>query len=226
MKLGRLWLFSALAGVILAGVMVSRAALQIPEADSIPYHARVKQVESNIEASNAWDFGDWTSTKVDVPSEAQKLLRSNVLISRQYFNKKRNQSVNFLLVQCADARHLSGHFPPVCYPNSGYTSGTSRPSGADINGEGMLYNFSQETLRGTRAITVYNIMVLPDNKTARDMDGIKRIARTRQLRSFGAAEIQVLTDANMPDEDRANVINLLLAHYKPLIDEIRSGVVQ
>ena len=54
-----------------------------------------------------------------------------------------------------------------------------------------MYNFKQSTLKGTKSVWVHNVMVLPDNQTARGMDGVYRIARNRRMRYFGAAEIQV-----------------------------------
>jgi hypothetical protein len=69
-------------------------------------------------------------------------------------------------------------------------------------------------------------MILPDNQTARDMDGVYRIARNRRMRYFGAAEIQVLTDDKVTSEERTEIVNVLLASYKPMIDAIRSGVVE
>jgi len=46
------------------------------------------------------------------------------------------------------------------------------------------------------------------------------------MRYFGAAEIQVLTDDSITSEERSEIVNMLLAAYKPMIDAIRSGVVE
>ena len=58
------------------------------------------------------------------------------------------------------------------------------------------------------------------------MNGVYSIARNRRMRYFGAAEIQVITNVGMPEADRSQVINMLLGGARPLIDAIRSGVVQ
>jgi len=218
--------------MILAGVMTDRALFQVPAADSYPYHARVRDAAANMPV----DIGDWHSKPVEVPTSAQKMLRSNVLISREYTNQKTGQQASFLLVQCSDARDLSGHYPANCYPNAGYTQAQcvaderaipkSAADDTDLIAHGTDYKFTQDTLSGTRAMWVYNLMVLPDGRTAPGMDGVYSIARNRRMRYFGAAEIQVITNVGMAEADRSQIINLLLGAAGPLVDAIRSGVVQ
>jgi len=224
MKLGQLWFACGVGGVILAGVGADRAMFQVPAADSYPYHARVRAAAAGMPEV----IGDWTSKPVEVPTAAQKLLRSNVLISREYTNQKTRQVANFLLVQCGDARDLDGHYPPICYPNAGFTLAAVQPPKADTDlaAPGTVYKFTQDTLNGTKAIWVFNLMVLPDGQTSPNMAGVDGIARNRRLRYFGAAEIQVITDIGMPEAERTQVINMLLAGAGPLVETIRSGVVQ
>jgi len=240
MKKDRPWLACGVGGLILAGVMADRAHYQVPAADSYPYHASVRAAAASMPA----DIGDWGSKAVEVPTGAQKLLRANVLISRQYTNKVNGVQASFLLVQCGDARDLSGHYPPVCYPNAGYTlADVIRPETAiaefqagstnELTGEapalykaGTLYKFTQDTLEGTRAMWVFNLMVLPNGQTAPDMGAVDGIARDRKMRYFGAAEIQVITSVDLPERDRYQVTAVLLTGARPLIDAIRRGVVQ
>jgi hypothetical protein len=67
-------------------------------------------------------------------------------------------------------------------------------------------------------------MILPDGRTAPDMDSVDSIARDRRIRHFGAAQIQVVTDDTMSDSDREAVINVLLKGAREAIDAIRTGV--
>jgi hypothetical protein len=230
-----------MGGLILAGVMTDRALHQVPAENSFPYHARVRAAS----ASMPEDIGDWRSQPVEVPTSAQKMLRSNVLISRQYTNQKTGAQASFLLVQCSDARDLSGHYPKNCYPNAGFTlaetqmpetlwnmfPADARPAPGDevesLFKGGILYRFTQDTLEGTRTMWVFNLMVLPNGRTSPDMAGVNSIARDRRMRYFGAAEIQVITNVGMAHADRFRVINMLLGGARPLIDAIkRSGVVK
>jgi len=94
-----------------------------------------------------------------VPTAAQRLLRSNVLISREYTNEKTEERANFLLVQCSDARDLDGHFPPNCYRNAGYTLAPDPKPDPDIVAPGTVYKFTQDTINGTRAMWVFNMYV-------------------------------------------------------------------
>ena len=131
-------------------------------------------------------------------------------------------------MQCSDARDLDGHYPPICYPNAGFTLAVVQPPKEDTEfaAPGTLYKFTQDTLNGTRAMWVFNLMVLPDGQTAPNIWGVDHIARSRRMRCFGAAEIQVITDVGMAEAERTQVVNLLLDKAKPLMDAIRSGVVQ
>ena len=56
------------------------------------------------------------------------------------------------------------------------------------------------------------------------MAGVNAIARDRHIRQFGAAQIQVVTDAEMSDQDRNDVIEVLLNGAEGVIDAIRTGV--
>ena len=232
MKLRQLCLACGVGVVILTGIVIDRALYQVPAADSYPYHAKVREAATLVPET----IGDWKSKPVEVPTSAQKMLRSNVLISREYFNPKSGQQASFLFVQCSDARDLLGHYPAVCYPNAGYTLVAAlpderviprvRPSDSDVAALGTNYKFTQETLnlKGSRAMWVYNVMILPNGLTASNMGGVDSIARNRRMRYFGAAEIQVITDVGMAEADRSHIINMLLESSKPLIDAIRSGV--
>ena len=57
----------------------------------------------------------------EVPPEAQELLRPNAIFSRR-FQRPGEIGVHVLVVHCSDARDMIGHYPPICYPSSGWVS--------------------------------------------------------------------------------------------------------
>jgi hypothetical protein len=76
------------------------------------------------------------------------------------------------------------------------------------------------------SMKVFDLMILPNGQTAPDMNGVYTIARDRRQRYFGAAQIQILTNVAMSEEDRTQVIQTLLGSAQPVIEAIRAGVPQ
>ena len=135
-------------------------------ADMASYHKQI----TIVAASAPTQIGDWIGQDVPQPQSAINLLRPNVIVSKRYVNYVTGEAVNFLLVDCTDARDLLGHYPPVCYPNQGYILMSSQSHDwqvGDLVLTGMQYDFykkdydlvtkeSQETNE-----TVANFMLLP-----------------------------------------------------------------
>jgi hypothetical protein len=219
------WMSLSLGGLILAGVFVDRTVFQVPAANADAYHARVRQTVMAI----PMEIGGWHGEDTPVPQSAQRLLRSNVVVSRRYGREKDSikEYFSFLLVQCGDARDLLGHYPPNCYPATGYTLVSQERHDWPVDNllaHGTTYQFTQDTLHGAKAIRVYDFMVLPDGETSPNLEGVYRVARNRRMRYYGAAQIQIITDVDMIEADRAEVINSMLDGAKAAINAIQSGV--
>jgi hypothetical protein len=172
-------------------------------------------------------IANWVSADTPIPQGAAALLRPNYTLSRRYTNLTTGLTGNLLIVQCRDARDLIGHYPPVCYPAHGWTMVNRSPLDWHLDGltlHGTIYLFSSSHLGAKSSMRVFDVMVLPDGQTAPDMDGVYKIARDRRQRFFGAAQIQVTTDSEMPDDSRTAVTDLIFEASKPVIDAIRAGV--
>jgi len=225
MKSGRRWLACVFGVLILIGVYADHFSLHAYSQNAEKYHARILDVAKSI----PFHTGDWIGTDNGIPEGADALLRPNAVLSREYTNLNTNQRANFLLVQCRDARDLIGHYPPVCYVAHGFVMAQHVPTDWTVLGDtlhGTMYEFRSDRGTSRAAMKVYDVMILPNDKTAPDMAGVDSIARDRKQRYFGAAQIQILTDADMPEEDRAAVITKLLESAKPVIDAIRAGGTQ
>jgi hypothetical protein len=219
----RLLLICGIAFLLLGGVAVDWRLFHPEVAGAEQYHRRVREV---IEAMPVVT-GDWVSEESPVPQSAQALLRPNVILSRRYTNISSGAHVSLLLVQCLDARDLYGHYPPVCYKANGYEQlGAKRHNYTYGNSqiEGTMYTYSSDKLAARGTIKVFDFMILPDGRTAPDMNSVDSIARDRRVRHFGAAQLQVVTDAAMSDRDREHVTTLLLNEVMGVIDVIRTGV--
>ena len=187
------------------------------------YHSHVKAVVDTM----AVRMGDWASMDTPVLPAAVALLRPNVILERHFENLRNGLQADLLLVQCRDARDLQGHYPPICYPANGYEQLSALPDSRDSLGvriDGISYEFAQGKLASRRDLRVFDFMILPDGKITPDMNGVYQIARNRHERHFGAAQIQIITNGAMSEQDRNQVINELLVCAGPVIDAIRSGV--
>jgi hypothetical protein len=223
MKADRRWLACISGALILGGVYVDHSTLHALSKNAEGYHARIREVADQLPRS----AGDWLGSKTEVPAGAVGLLRPNVTLSLDFTNTA-GQRASFLLVQCRDARDLLGHYPPVCYDAHGFVLVKHEPRTWDVDGDqlqGTMYEFSRTDRQDrVNSIKVYDVMILPNGQTAPDMAGVDRVARHREQRYYGAAQIQILTDAALPEEKRTEVIGLLLRGAKPVINAIRAGV--
>ena len=217
--------------LLLGGVVLDRVYLHPISRNADDYHKRV------LDAARAMPYsvGQWLSRDEPPQEAAEAMLRPNAIMGRHYVNLSNNLQASFLLVQCKDARDLIGHYPPVCYVANGYQLIQQKEDPRTLRSHGsmpplailgMTYEFSSAKLVGKGSMNVFDIMILPNGQTAPDMNGVYSIARDRRQRHFGAAQIQILTDASMSEEKRSDVILTLLDSARPLIEEIRSGVIQ
>jgi hypothetical protein len=220
-----LWLNCTLACTLLGGVALDRQLLHLPSGNADAYHLRVRAAAEAMPLH----LGDWVSQDIPVLPAAVAMLRPNVVMERRYRNISTGLQADFLLVQCRDARDLIGHYPPVCYKANGFQLLTSEPDCRKIQTlplNGTTYEFSSSKLAMKGSMKVFDLMILPNGQTAPDMSGVYTIARDRRQRHFGAAQIQILTESMMSEEDRAKVIETLLGVAQPIIQAIRAGVPQ
>src|SRR6185295_1872887 len=85
-----------------------------------PSAAEHKRQVADVIEQVPWNIPPWHGEpKGQIQPEAQRLLRLNAMLSRQYTCTDR-PTVHILLVHCGDARDMTGHYPPICYPSSGW----------------------------------------------------------------------------------------------------------
>jgi hypothetical protein len=149
-----------------------------------------------------------------------------VTVSKKYTNLQTGQQGTFLLVQCADARDLLGHYPPVCYVSHGFRLVDRSRRDWSVEGlaiQGMAYTFSSTRPDELSSMIIYNFMILPNGHTCRDMDGVYATARDPRKRQFGAAQLQILVDPSMPEDQRDALLLTLVQANRGTIDAILAG---
>ncbi len=192
-------------------------------ADAAPYHAEIRRVADVV----PMDIAGWKGADAPVPPSAVKLLRPNVLVSRTYQHQRTGQHAAVLLVQCKDAADLVGHYPPRCYPAHGWSVVESTAHDWRIGGRnipGMAYRYSMVRNDTTINLHVINFLLLPDGTLSRDMGDVAGAAADYTRFIYGAAQLQVVTDAELSESERNDILKDLLPAYFPLMDAIGGGV--
>jgi hypothetical protein len=195
-------------------VIAADNARHVKPEDAEPYHERAKW------AIDAFPYviGYWTGNDEPVPEAAVKLLRPNALLSRRYTNHPPDghgaQWADLLISQCADSRDMTGHYPPSCYPNNGEPPvGERRAFQLNVGGiwiDGFEYQFKARRGQGCERKSVYNFFIVPGRGIVPDITGVQAAAGDYQRRYFGAAQFQVVMDADQSPEVRDEVFTTLI----------------
>jgi hypothetical protein len=203
----------------LLGGIVAEDRTHLKPSDVEPYHARARNVIKEWPMVIHDKDGDWNTSKDErLPASAELLLHPNCEISRGYTSDSirvngQLAQASLLIVQCKDSRDMAGHYPPICYPAAGQPKiGMERPfkmsfPGMDV--EGMEYLFLQKPLPVSRQC-VYDFFIVPGQGSRPDMDTLQVAAKDYQRRYYGAAQFQVVMDADYPQELRENIFRTII----------------
>lgn len=185
-------------------------------AEADDYHDRVRAVAQDLPR----EVGAWKSVDTEVPEAAVALLRPNVLISRQFSEEESDRSFALLVVQCADARDMEGHYPPNCYPSSGWTSLGKESVDLEIGALDAVsvdYRFERMLQDGLESIGVLNLIIVPEAGFVTSMGSIRKLGGTVSDRYFGAAQVQFVFDGQWTQEERQSVVEQVGVILEPLI---------
>lgn len=203
----------ALASAVMLGGMAMKMRASAPVEDAAPYHKQVAGLLGDLPAV----IGEWEGAKITVPLPAVKLLRPNVIQAWHYQNSRTRRWANLVAVHCKDSRDMFGHFPPNCYPSSGWTQ-VRPPEQVELRVGArtipmMQYNFKRNDLGRVENHLIFNFFVLPSG-IVRTMEEVQDATRYHRDRGFGAAQFQIVMDAATPENRRDEVVRDLL---QPLI---------
>lgn len=213
-----------LAAVALAGMFGANAARGPRKRDVQEYLTRVRAA---IEAV-PYQIGDWSGKDIEPPPAATRLLKPNKILQRQYTNTSDGRSVNLLIVHCADTRDMLGHYPPVCYPAHGWIAAGVKDDRITLDGEerpARRYSFRRSMQGSEQAVMIRGFFVVPDPKTriASTMEELDRLWQFGPGVGLGAAQVQLVSDAGTPPEERAAVDDLMIRAIAPALRVISEG---
>ena len=220
--------YRIIVAAVLAGIAVHRYAIVHTPPEVKLYHARVRVAAEDVPKR----VGGWVGDDVRVPVQALTLLRPNVMISRRYVNLENGTTAGLLLVHCADAHAMAGHFPLRCYPSKGWdVKSTQRRQWkvGDREFTATEYHFSKDDVgsaESQRQIVVINFLLRPGGKLLADMNEMNKDIIGAGGQSSGAGQVQVYFDARIPQEQRDEAFVTLVGGVKPVMDAILANAVQ
>jgi hypothetical protein len=209
-----------LAVVLLLGLWWEGHGHVRPE-DSRAYHQAVSAAVVSIPAQH----DDWRGSEVSVPAPAQKLLHSSTIVARDYLNAERGLAGKLVVIHCKDVRDLQGHYPPICYPGHGWTTGAASED-VELEVEGMRiplrrYEYHRDSFESEIRTIIYGCFVMPGREVALGMETVREAASDYRDRVFGAGQIQVVFTGGMLRSEEESVARELLALVVPVIRTIQ-----
>lgn len=188
--------------------------------DSAGFHGSIRAAAGSI----PWRFDDWEGTEIAVPQPAATLLRPNILFARHYENSTTLREANLVFIHCTDSRDMSGHYPPNCYPASGWMlEGPGREVEVMVGARripAVAYEFQRTEMGNTHESVVYNFFVLPSGFATR-MEAVQKASGDRRWRPYGAAQVQVVIDSAVPETVQLDIVRQLLEPLGPIIDTLQ-----
>jgi hypothetical protein len=227
-----IWLWPVVSVLMLIG-MLAEARTHVQPTEAAPHLQRCANAVAAFPYVIDTNNGSWTGKDTEMPTPAIQLLRPNAILSREYRNGQRKQVVEFLIVDCSDARDLQGHYPPNCYPALGESELMDQRKTRiwhlpHMDVTGMEYHFAPKSLTDSEQV-VYNFFVMPivpaltvshkelDGKICPDISSVYTSGEDYQRRYYGAAEFQLVTGPQMKPQDRDEALIDLLSSDESLL---------
>lgn len=212
-----------LAAGLLAGLAWEKQDRPKPE-DATPYHQRAFKAIDEL----PYIIGYWTGRDFPVPEAAQKLLKPNIIRSRQYTENRPGaptRQASVLVVQCRDSRDMIGHYPPICYTSFGDAMESAKPGdwrAGNTTVPGTEYCFTTYNAGERLKKWVRNFLIVPGTGVHRDMSGVLETAGDYDRRFFGAAQFQVVMYGEVSEQERDEIFAELMAPVLRIMDVVGS----
>jgi hypothetical protein len=207
---------------LLAGMAAESASTRAVPADAEPYHAAAKAAVESIPTR----VGSWSAQPETIPREAIALLKPNVIRCLKYADndvtapRAQDRWASLLVDQCRDARDMNGHWPPNCYVNDGQEKTYAQQRTWVVDGlsiTGTEYHFRQPTATSSTQTAVYNFLIVPGRGILPDMAGLRKASEDYRQRFYGAAQFQLVMDAELSHSDRDGIFQTLMQPCVPVI---------
>lgn len=208
--------------LLLVGILLER--LSFPTAkDATPFHDRIAAVVERIPMS----FEGWDGRDVPLPAPARALLGEPIFLAREFEHHGRDLSGTLVIIHCRDTQDLAGHYPPNCYPSSGWSnSGEPEDVPVPIGGSFLpmkRYAFERRGVARIEELVVYDVFLIPGRSPVTSMGDVYRVASNHLYRPYGASQVQVILNGGWRREHEGAIVESLMRETKDLIETVSKG---
>ncbi len=167
-------------------------------------------------------IGRWIGADVEAQAPAVRLLKPNKLLQRRFMSDSGEEGFSLLVVHCSDVRDMQGHYPPMCYPASGWTLDATTPAdfamGA-ISTPCRIYSLSRLRDGAEQQMTILNFFVVPSQteSLAPDMGALNRAAASLTRSGLGAAQVQLIMAGDVAPDRILKLMEEIAPSLEPAI---------
>jgi hypothetical protein len=216
-----------LASALLLGGVLLFGGLAIDQpAWAEDYHADVK---SAINAIPEQVGTDWIGTDdPEVQPAQQRILKPNIIVQRTYRQPGSSRFLRMLVVHCKLASDMNGHYPRICYPNTGWQLESADPLSIRLGTTAIpATHYAFSSMRDGREVKMYivNFFILParEQNLAPDMAALEASARSVRKAGLGAAQVQFISDQPLDTEEWRPILERFARAVEGPIDAIVQG---
>jgi len=215
----------AATAAVLVGIMAFGGLNLVQPAWAEEYHANVREAINGIPQQ----IGDWIGTDdPEVTPAQQRILKPNIIVQRTYRQPGSNQYLRLLVVHCKDSRDMNGHYPRICYPNTGWSLNSAEPMSIRMGSTAIpATHYSFSSTRDGRDVEMHNVnfFILPARGTnlAPNMEALERSARSVTHAGLGAAQVQIMSNQPLNTEEWRPIIERFVRAVERPIDAIVEG---
>lgn len=153
--------------------------------------------------------GEWIMVRDDVvPPTQADILGLNAHTSRTYqrLGDTPVRRARLFIANSADARSMTGHHPPNCYPKSGYEMDSAMERGLEVDTSietripVRIYRFLGGTDQNI-SLTVVSGFLMPDGRAAATLAETMELASRAATSRLGLTQFQIVFEGNLPESD-------------------------
>lgn len=189
------------------------------------YHTDVASAINSIPQQ----VGDWIgSDDPEIQPAQQRILKPNIIVQRTYRQPGSDRYIRLLVVHCKLASDMNGHYPRICYPNTGWQLESADPMSIRLGTTAIpATHYAFTSSREGRDIEMYNVnfFILParEQNLAASMEALERSARNVQRVGLGAAQVQFISDEPLNTEEWKPILERFARAVEGPIDAIVQG---
>jgi hypothetical protein len=218
-------LIPAASALILASLVTLRVVERAPRVDIARYMETSRAAIDGI----PFRIGPYFGVEHSVTPGAVELLQPNRILQRRYTDPETGEGFSLVLVHCGIAKDMTGHYPPNCYPRSGWLSdGPSETVTLDAGGvviPATLYHFELRQGFSPQRMDILNFFIVPSGpqRFGADIRRVEQASGSAWTSRYGAAQVQIMTTREMGPEQREAVWETVLDAMSSALFVIAEG---